>query len=244
MRRILCALLLWLPLAAAQADEPVSVRIADPYIELHTGPAKGFPIFHVVDRGGAVIVLKRRTDWFKLRTPRGVEGWAHLSQMERTLLLPELARPDFNEATLASYAGRRWEMGIMGGDFGGASALGVYGGYHFTENLSLELALSHALGSYSSSVLAGANVVHQPFPSWRYSPFFTLGAGAIQTDPSATLVDADQRLETYALVGVGVRAYLSRRFLMRLEYKSYVVFTDTDENEEINEWKAGFAFFF
>jgi hypothetical protein len=45
-------------------------------------------------------------------------------------------------------------------------------------------------------------------------------------------------------VGGGVRIYVTRRFLLRADYKSYVVFTSRDENEEVEEWKAGFAFFF
>ena len=33
----------------AYADkEYQSVQVADPYIEMHTGPGRGFPIFHVV----------------------------------------------------------------------------------------------------------------------------------------------------------------------------------------------------
>ena len=46
------------------------------------------------------------------------------------------------------------------------------------------------------------------------------------------------------LWGLGLRTYLSRRFLLRAEYKSYVVFTSRDDNEEVDEWKAGFTFFF
>ena len=45
-------------------------------------------------------------------------------------------------------------------------------------------------------------------------------------------------------VGAGLRIYTTRRFLLRAEYKSYVVFTSRDENEEVEEWKVGFAFFF
>ncbi len=41
---------------------------------------------HVVGRGDAVDVLKRRTDWFKVRSERGVEGWASQRDMAKTLL--------------------------------------------------------------------------------------------------------------------------------------------------------------
>jgi hypothetical protein len=38
--------------------------------------------------------------------------------------------------------------------------------------------------------------------------------------------------------------YLTRRFIVRAEYKNNVIFQDKDDNQEIDGWKAGFAFFF
>jgi len=66
----------------------------------------------------------------------------------------------------------------------------------------------------------------------------------IHTSPKSTIVQGEDRTDEIAHVGVGVRIYTTRRFLLRVEYKSYVVFTSRDENEEVEEWKAGFAFFF
>src|SRR5918992_1947573 len=78
----LLILLVLLFTASAQADdEPRKILIADPFIELHSGPGRGYPIFHVVERGREVTLVKRRTDWFQLRTDQGVEGWAPRSQM-------------------------------------------------------------------------------------------------------------------------------------------------------------------
>ena len=53
------------------------------------------------------------------------------------------------------------------------------------------------------------------------------------------LLDAVEREATLHALG----RVLTRRFLLRAEYKSYVVFTSRDENEEVEEWKVGFAFF-
>ncbi len=66
----------------------------------------------------------------------------------------------------------------------------------------------------------------------------------IHIEPKGTLVGTEVRTDQVAYAGVGVRAYLARRFIVRGEYKEYVVFTDRDENEEDTEWKIGFAFFF
>ena len=52
---------------AQAAGEYRTVTVADPYLELHTGPGVGFPIFHVIDRGEPVEIIMRRTDWFQVR---------------------------------------------------------------------------------------------------------------------------------------------------------------------------------
>jgi len=87
----------------------------------------------------------------------------------------------------------------------------------------------------------------QPFPEWSYSPYFTLGLGTIDVNPNATLIDPEDKNNEFAQMGFGIRKYLSRRFMLRFELNEYVIFSasnDKDENEDISEWKLGFAIFF
>lgn len=236
---ILCA---WASMARAQ-DEAQQVVVEDPFIEMRTGPAQAYPVFFVVDRGELIELLSRRTDWFKIRAPRGQEGWVDSTQLQETLQLSgaPVEVPGF---TLEDHVVRRWEVGGLYGDFDGANIVSVYGAYSFTENLSAEVWYSDILGSFSNSQMAGINIVHLLFPEWRVSPYFTLGTGIINTEPKGTIVATTDRTDNLAHVGVGVRTYLTRRFVFRAEYKTYVVFTSRDDNEEPTEWKAGFSFFF
>lgn len=229
---------------AAGAERPLrEVTIADPFIELHTGPGRGYPIFFVAERGEQIELMKRRTEWFKVRVTRGQEGWVHFEQLATTLDLD--GEPfDLPALGFSDYAARRWEVGTLYGDFGGANVIGVYGSRSFTPNLSGELWLSQALGRFSDSTMATINLVHLMYPDWRASPYFTLGAGVINTEPKATLVATTDRSDSVALAGAGVRMYLTRRFVFRAEYKAHVVFTSRNDNEEVSEWKAGFSFFF
>jgi hypothetical protein len=219
------------------------VVVTEPFLELHTGPGRGYPKFHVVDRGEQVEVLKRRTDWFKVRTERGVQGWASREQLSLTSE-PDGVPAQIVAASRQDYQDRRWEAGVMVGDFGGADVLAGYGAFHLNRNLSLELWGSDLSGRFSSGWMINANVVHQPWPEWRISPFVTLGTGVIRVEPQATLVVTPDRSDQLAHAGAGLRMHIARRFMLRAEYKGYVVFTSRDENEVIDEWKAGFAFFF
>ena len=132
----------------------------------------------------------------------------------------------------------------MAGDFGGTDVITGYVGYHFTRNLSIELAGSENFGDFSSGQSVIASIVHQPFPSWRYSPFFTLGAGHAFIKPRATLVQPEDNDDPLANVGVGMRFYLTDRYFIRAEVKEYKVFTTDESNEEATEWKIGLSVFF
>ncbi|MCU7803753.1 MAG: outer membrane beta-barrel protein [Candidatus Thiodiazotropha sp. (ex Lucinoma annulata)] len=210
---------------------------------MHTGPGSSYPIDFVVERGEWVEIRKRRTDWFQVHTRRGRLGWVIIDQMRQTrtedgepLRLVSYTQDDFRE--------RRWEFSFYGGEMEGAALLGLYGGYSFNENLSTEISFSQALGDFSSEYLIDINLLSQPFPEWTYSPFFTLGSGIIRTKPNATLVQTEDRTDSTAHVGVGLRVYLTRRFFMRGEFRHYAVFTSRDDNEEFDQWKIGLGFFF
>ena len=237
----------WLALAGslgvAGAASEATLRVADPYIELHTGPGAAYPVTYVLERGMSIRVLRRRTDWFEIAGPAGHRGWADREQMLRTLDPAGLA-PRLDAPGLADFQLRRRELGAQSGDFDGASVIHLYGGYAFTDNLSAELGWSEVLGRFSSSRLVKASLVHQPFPQWRVSPFVTLGVGRIEVRPAATLVQSEDRNDNFHSVGLGLRAYLARRFLLRFDYRHYVVLTSRDDNEEPGEWTLGFGFFF
>jgi uncharacterized protein YgiM (DUF1202 family) len=238
----LCTFAIASPATSAEREYR-EVSIADPYIELHTGPGRGYPVFFVAERGEQITLLKRRTEWFKVQVARGQEGWVHFEQLATTLDLD--GEPfDLPALGFSDYAARRWEVGALYGDFGGANVIATYGSRSFTPNLSGELWISQALGRFSDSTMATVNVVHLMYPDWRASPYFTLGAGVINTEPKATLVATTDRTDSVAQAGAGVRMYLTRRFVFRAEYKAHVVFTSRNDNEEVSEWKAGFSFFF
>ncbi len=243
MRRAWLAVGIWMiTVTAALADEQFVV-VADPFIEMHTGPGAGYPITQIIERGDEVAILKRRTEWFKVRGPRGNEGWAHRDQMERTLQ-PSGKVARFPAADRAAWEDSRWSAGILAGDFSGATAYTGFGAYRFSQHLSAEINATQILGNFSDGWGASINIVHTFLPKRRASPFFSLGTGIIHIEPKSTLAQAADRTDQASIVGPGVNAYLTRRFILRAEYKGYVVLSSRNDNEDVDEWKAGFAIFF
>lgn len=229
--------------AVSAAREYLQLFVTAPYLELHTGPGRGYPVFHVVPRDGSVDVLFRRTDWFKVRTEQGVEGWASQTDMQK-MVLADGSQFKFDLGDRAGFTSHRYEMGMFAGQYGGATLVSGYMSFSFNPQLALEASVGQFLGNFSNGETEDIGFAHVFVPEARWSPFVTIGLGLVQTQPKATLVAAPDRDEQSAYVGGGIRFYLTRRFFLRAEYRQYWIFTKRNQNEDADEWKAGFAFFF
>jgi uncharacterized protein YraI len=228
---------------AAAAASAERVVVQDPYLEFHSGPGRGYPVFHVVDRGESVDLLRRRTDWIKVRDVDGKEGWVNRAQLERTLTTggEPVSLPGPSPESRTEH---HWEASLATGDFGGANVVSAQVAWAMTPTLLARADVSQLLGSYSDGWLVTAGIAHVFMPQWRASPFIGIGGGVLRVDPKATLVKSEDRTDETAYAGIGVRGFLTNRFLLQAEYRSYVVFTDRDDNEELSAWTVAFTYFF
>lgn len=248
-RKIFIILLLHLGVFnVVRADEQLQqVIVADPFINVHTGHNDSYPIFHIIERGETIEIILRHTSWFKVKNREGIEGWVKLEELTKTLSADSNQKIELETFTQKDFIERHWEVGILGGRFSNADALTIYTAYLFNKSLAAELSDTEIIGSSSSSRLYKLSIIMQPFPTLKFSPYVTLGTGLIETEPKTTLVQPKDSRNQFSNFGIGVRTYLSKRIILRLEYSDYVIFSankDNDFNEDIKEWKAGFAIFF
>lgn len=244
MRRLWVLLLLAMTASAAHAAKVYrQVVVADPYLEMHTGPGKGYPVFFVVGRGDKVEILKQRTDWYLVREHQGREGWVKEQDMLATLET-DGSPVKIEVPTLENLAKRRFEGAVMLGDFGGASLIALSASYGLSDHLSVELVVAQALGNISNSEFVTLDLTHTMFPEKRFSPYFNIGTGKVHNAAHTTQVQNTDSTDQMSFIGVGARYYLTRRFIARGEYHANHVYTSRNENEDIKEWKVGFAFFF
>lgn len=253
LQRSICLLLFSMLSLEAVADDwwkfwvadsnTQQVRVAEPFIDFRSGPAQGFPVIHTSEKGEWLTLLKRKTDWMKVSDAKGRLGWVSIDD----LLLTEDATGDtvsITEPRFDDFRTRRWESGLQMGEFDSTAVNSGYLGYWMTANLSAELSVSQILGNSSEIQMLSAALVHQPFPQWRFSPFFRIGGGQIKIKPKATLLSVDNSINSMAHAGIGMRCYVSDRFFVRLEVNDYKVFTNEESNEEATEWKLGLSVFF
>jgi len=230
-----------LPVSANESNE--RVLVADPYLELHTGPGRGYPIFDIAERGERVEILKRHTDWFKVRTVRGREGWVSRGQMDATLTEAG-EKKTFRDVMFDDYLARRLEFGFSFGTFKRDSLLSAHAGYRVHDNFVVEFTIAQSAGDFSSTSLFYGALVSQPFPDSRWSPFFALGAGRFTNTPKSTLVSAIETKGDLANAAVGLRYYITRQFFLRAEAKRHVTLINYDNTSHYTELSVGAAFFF
>jgi hypothetical protein len=244
MRRLLALVLLvqalHVGLANAAAKNLVLV-VTDPYLEMHSGPGRGFPVIYVIGRDELVTVLYSRTDWFKVRSLRGNEGWVRRADLARTLSesgepAPIPPYPDF--------ASHRWELGSGYGVYNRENLVTAYADFGLTTSLDVEFVVQQAFGTLDNRYITSIGVRHTFIPEWKwFSPTAGIGTAYqyIQDKvPPAPL----QKSNEMAYVSVGARGFITRRFLWRVDWRHYVVFNNQNVYEDLEEWKFGLAVFF
>jgi hypothetical protein len=222
------------------------ITVAGPYLEFHTGPGKRYPVFHVVPRGEHVQILFRRTDWFKVRDNTDRLGWVHREQIDQSVLadgqpLP-LEDPDHRDVDALP-----WIAGAESGRLGHGWALAGFVGYSPTPKFTLQAEITHQPSQISDRLMGLIGVVHTVRPAWRVSPYLEVGGGISQTHANAGAVGVTTGRETVGYYGAGLRWEVNNRFEFRLHERSYLMSRlsrPNDPNEAMNEWKAGFAFYF
>jgi hypothetical protein len=219
------------------------VQVTDPYLELHTFPGRGYPIFYVAARGEWVSIELRHTDWYKVRTATGKEGWVNRSQLVSTL--GEDGQPQrFADLTLHDYLQRQFEVGAAYGRFHSEPMDKFFASYRFTDTLSIESDFEQVQGTFSGTTLWNVNLQAEPWSDQRFSPFAGIGIGKFKNSPNRSLV---QDLPTNVRMSdavIGARWHLTDRLVLRADFTIYTAFASDSRTLEYHAATVGFGLFF
>lgn len=219
------------------------LQVTDPYIELRTGPGRGYPIFHVAERQEWIEIELRRTDWYRVRTASGRVGWVHRPQLQTTLTAAG-ERRRFIDLAIDDYLRRRLEMGASWGRFEKEPMLKLWAAYRLADTLAVEGSLGQVQGLYSGTDYWHVNLTSEPWSDHRWSPYFGIGVGQFRNLPNPSLVDDAPTDAKLANAAIGLRVYLSERFVVRVDYSLYTAFLSDQRNGEYRALTAGLSFFF
>lgn len=219
------------------------LQVVAPYIELHTGPGRGYPIFLVVERSDWVEVRLRHTDWFKVRTVKGVEGWVDRAQLENTLTASG-DKKSFRDVLLDDYLKRHVEVGAGWGHFSTNPMLKLWASYNLVPTLAIEASAGQVQGYYSNTNYWQIDLMAQPWSDQRLEPFFAVGLGRINNIPSTTLVSAISSNANMGNAMIGVRYHVTDRLVARLDWSAYSALISGSRTEQYRAITAGVSFFF
>ncbi len=233
------------PAWAADEEPPRTERlqITDPYLEMHTGPGRGYPIHHVAARAEWVEIELRYTDWYKVRTENGKEGWVHRRQLLTTLTDAGVAR-SFRDLAFDDYLQRKVEVGAGWGHFKKEPMLKFWVGYKLSDSINIEATAGQVQGVFSGTTFWHVNLQLEPFSDQRISPFFAAGMGSFKNIPNTSLVSAIPTNAKLSNASVGVRYYLTERFVLRADYSIYTAFLNDTRSGEYRAITGGLSFFF
>ena len=229
--------------AADEAPRTERLQVTDPYLEMRTGPGRGYPIHHVAARAEWVEIELRYTDWYKVRTENGREGWVHRRQLVTTLTDAGVAR-SFRDLAFDDYLQRRVELGAGWGHFKKEPMLKFWAGYKLSESIGVEATVGQVQGVFSGTTFWHVNLQLEPFSDQRISPFFAAGMGSFKNIPNTSLVSAIPTNAKLSNASVGVRYYLTERFVLRADYSIYTAFLNDTRSGEYRAITGGLSFFF
>jgi hypothetical protein len=215
--------------------------VEDPFLELRSGPGRGFPVFFVVERGRWVVIEMRRTDWFLVLTQEGARGWVARAQIERTLAGGQVSMRDrLVDGLLAD----RVQLGGAWGRFEREPMLKLWAHWRASDIFGLEATTGQVQGVFSGTDFWHLAVVAEPWGRGRWSPFAGVGIGQFRNFPNSSLVGARFTDARLASASLGLRFNAGPRLALRLDWSLYTAFVADERSPEYRALTAGLAFSF
>lgn len=235
---------LCLTVALSPQVNAAELKVIDPYLEMHTGPGRGYPIFHTIEQDAIVDVVSRRTNWYFVRDHRQREGWVKRESLGRTLATTGIpaALPDTRHG---DYLQSQMRVGFTVGQQEQAETTSAVFGYRLTSWLGLEAEIGQIFGESIDGYTYGSSLMVEPFDQWTLAPFVSYGLGKQQWEKKEKLQVGSQQQHNsdYNFTGVGLNYYIGFNFLVRAELRAMKV---TGRNDTVSNtaWRIGFNSFF
>lgn len=222
----------------------VQLSVIDSYLELHSGPGRGYPIFHVMEQGETVYVHRRRTNWFYVSDRRQRQGWVKQEGLARTLAPTGLpaALPETKHGDFLAQQGR---VGFTYGRQGGYDSASVMAGFRLFSFAGIEVEYGQLFGSQDEGTTSGISIIVEPIKDWSFTPFLSKGFGHLESRRKTRgQVGASESIDfNYEFTGVGINYYIGYSFVVRGEFRSMYL-SGEDDSQSQQAFRLGFSSFF
>jgi len=223
-------------------EQAVQVKVIDPYLELHTGPGRGYPVIYVVEKGETISVVSRRTTWYLIADQYGKSGWVTRESLARTLMdtgmpvaLPETRHGDFLR--------HKMRLGFTMGKQEDSDQVSVLAGFRLSKHFGIEAEYAQLFMDTMDGSQQSMSLIVEPTDRWSFTPFLSLGYGRQELTLKEKLPGNDPLKDDFRSLGVGANVYIGFNFVLRGEYRNLTIFAD-DDTVRNAVWRIGFSSFF
>jgi hypothetical protein len=230
--------------SSAKAEERVQLMVIDAYLEMHSGPGRGYPIIHTLEQDEPMTVLRRRGSWYQVANRHHKKGWIQQEKLARTIAPSGLpaALPDTQHGDYLAQQGR---IGFALGQQGDAETATFVAGFRLLSFVGAELEVGQIFGTRIDGISYGANLLLEPFQNWSFTPFMSTGFGkqSWQQKEKLNVGNANEFNSEYTFIGGGINYYIGYNFVVRGEYRQVALAGDNDSLRN-STWRIGFSSFF
>jgi len=186
------------------------------FLEVFTAAGRGYPVFFVVENGEKFQLLKRKTDWIKIKSKQGQEGWISYNDYASSVYL---SKPNIRKLSVSA----KWELGISAGRFGSDNSFTASAGYYIKPSVAFQTEYKKVIGDFSHSNLLSGKFMFQIFRDKVISPFISLGLGVMENTPRQSLVNAKKEQKNLFIGGGGINYIPYKRLNMRFSVNNYYI---------------------
>ncbi|MDK2779176.1 MAG: SH3 domain-containing protein [Pseudomonadota bacterium] len=223
-------------------EEALQVEVIDSYLELHTGPGRGYPVIYVVEKGEVISVISRRTTWYLIADQHGKSGWVTRESLARTLVdtgtpvaLPETRHGDFLQHKI--------RLGFTYGQQEGSDQVSMIAGFRLSRHFGVEAEYGQLFADTVDGYQQSLSLIVEPTDRWPFTPFLSAGYGNQKLELKEKLPGTDPVRDDFRALGAGVNVYIGFNFVLRGEYRNMLIFAD-DDTVRNDVWRIGFSSFF
>lgn len=227
--------------SAKELEEALMVKVIDPYLDLHTGPGRGYPVIYAVEKGEVIAVIRRRTTWYLISDRKGKTGWATRESLARTLSDQDIpvALPDTRHGDFLNH---KFRLGFTVGKQENSDLVSGIAGFRVSKRIGAEVEYGQIFAEKYDGYQRAFNLIIEPTDRWAFTPFISAGIGKQDTElkkPQPGKGPSDD----FQSWGAGINMYIGFNFVLRGEYRNVTLLKDNDTVSNA-VWRLGFSSFF
>ena len=186
------------------------------FLEVFTAAGRGYPIFFVVENGESFKLLKRKTDWIKIKSQQGQVGWVSYKDYASSVYL---SKPNIKKQAIKS----KWEFGMAVGKFGSDDSFSAGMGYYIKPTVTVQAEYKKTIGEFSHTNMLTTSMMLQVKRKWVVSPFVLFGTGIMENIPRQSLVNGSVEKKNMFFGGAGINYIPYKRLNLRFTINNFYI---------------------